>query len=56
MSERDFNSWMVQLANENREGYRLGMELQNYTMAIEMEVETPLNFNAEGPYVHIRKS
>ena len=32
MSERDFNSWMIQLANENREDYRLGMELQNYTM------------------------
>ena len=44
MSERDFNSWMIQLANENREDYRLGMELQNYTMAIEMEVETPINF------------
>ena len=38
MSERDFNRWMIQLANENREDYRLGMELQNYTMAIEMAV------------------
>ena len=42
MSERDFNSWMFQLANENREGYRLGMKLQNYTMAIEMKVGIPL--------------
>ena len=28
MSERDFNSWMIQLANENREDYRLEMKLQ----------------------------
>ena len=48
MSERDFNSWMVQLANENRENYRLKMELQNYIMAIEREVDTPINFKAEG--------
>ena len=44
MSERDFNTWMVQLANENREDYWLGMELQNYIMAIEIKVETPINF------------
>ena len=36
MSECDFNSWMIQLANESREDYRLGMKLQNYTMAIEI--------------------
>ena len=47
---------MIQLANEYREDYRLGMELQNYTMAIEMEIENPIDYNAEGPYVHIRKS
>ena len=47
MSERDFNSWIIQLANENREDYRFGMKLQNYTMAIEMAVKTPLNFKAE---------
>ena len=56
MSECDFNSWMFQLANENWESYRLGMKLQNYTMAIEMEVGIPINFNAERAYVHIRKS
>ena len=27
MSERDFNIWIVQHANENLEDYRLGMEL-----------------------------
>ena len=48
MSERDFNSWMIQLANENRKDYRLGMDLQNYTMAIEMAVETPINCEANG--------
>ena len=47
---------MVQLANENREDYRLGMELQNYTMAIEMKVENHINFKTGVPYVHIRKS
>ena len=56
MSERDFNSSMVQLANENWEDYRLGMELQNCTMAIGLEIENPIDYNAEGPYVHIRKS
>ena len=49
MSERDFNSWMVQLANENQEDYRLEMELQNYTMAIEMEVGIPINFKRGCP-------
>ena len=44
MSERHFNSWIVQLANENLEDYRLGKEFQNYTMAIEMEVQTPINY------------
>ena len=39
---------MIQLANENRENYRLGMKLQNYTMAIEMAVETTIHFKAEG--------
>ena len=39
---------MIRLANENRADYRLGMELQNYTMAIEMAVETPINCEAEG--------
>ena len=48
MSERDFNSWLIQLANENRKDYRLGMKLQNYAMAIEMTVETPINCEAEG--------
>ena len=38
----------MQLANENREDYRLGMKMQNYTMASEMAVETPINFKAEG--------
>ena len=47
---------MVQLANENREDYRLEMELQNYTMVVEMEVETPINFKTGVPHVHIRKS
>ena len=48
MSERDFSSWMIKLANKNREDYRLGMKLQNYTMAIEMAVETLINCEAEG--------
>ena len=56
MSERDFSSWLIQLANENREDYRVGMELQNYTIAMEMAVETPINYEAGVPYVHIRKS
>ena len=41
MDERDFNDWMVKLANENREEYRFGNELQHYTTAIEVQDGSP---------------
>ena len=55
MSERDFNSWMIQLANENREDYRLGMKLQNYTMLLRWQQKRPLIVRRRVPYVQIRK-
>ena len=42
MSERDYYCWMIQLANENRKDYRLGMKLQNYTMLLYYTIIVPL--------------
>ena len=42
MSERDFNSWMVQLANENWEDYRFGKELQIIPWLLRWKLKPPL--------------
>ena len=38
MRESDFNSWLVQLANEDKASYRFGGELLHYTAAIDVDV------------------
>ena len=53
IDERDFNAWLIQLANENKEDYRFGKELQYYTAAIEAEDAegTPISLIWVGPLV-----
>ena len=42
MRESDFNSWLVQLANEDKASYRFGGELLHYTAAIDVDDGGPL--------------
>ena len=42
MRESDFNSWLVQIANKEKESYQFGSELLYYTAAIGVS-------NGEGP-------
>ena len=37
MRESKFNSWLIQLSNENKASYRFECELLQYTAAIEVE-------------------
>ena len=39
MRESEFNSWLIQLSNENKASYRFGCELSHYTAAIEVDDE-----------------
>ena len=42
MKECDFNSWLVQIANKEKESYQFGSELLYYTAAIDVS-------DGEGP-------
>ena len=37
--ESEFNSWLMQLSNENKASYQFGCELLNYTAAMEVDDE-----------------
>ena len=39
MRESEFNSWLIQLSNENKASYRFGCELLHYTAAIDVDDE-----------------
>ena len=39
MRESEFNSWLMQLSNENKASHQFGCELLNYTSAIEVDDE-----------------
>ena len=41
--EGEFNSWLVQLANENKASYRFRGELLNYTAATKVNDEETFN-------------
>ena len=43
MREGELNSWLVQLANENKASYRFGGELLHHTAATKVNDEEKLN-------------
>ena len=52
MRESDFNSWLVQIANKEKESYQFGSELLYYTAAIDVsDGERPLD--EKGPLIRV---
>ena len=49
MSESDFNSWLVQIANKEKASYQIGSELLYYTGTIDVSDGEGLPLVGKGP-------